>query len=104
LYSFTNISVAGDPWKAPDKYLKMKNPEKADTASIAAGKVLYNKHCASCHGKKDLGDGIKAAQFDASPGNFTEKSFSIQRDASLFYKTLEGRDDMPSCKKKGDSG
>ena len=64
MYSFTNISVAGDPWKAPDKYLKMKNPEKADTASIAAGKVLYNKHCASCHGKKDLGDGIKAAQFD----------------------------------------
>lgn len=100
LYSFTSVSDAGDPWKAPEKYLKMKNPVKSDAASIAAGKVLYNKHCASCHGKKGMGDGTKAAQLDTSPGDFTDKSFASQPDGSLFYKTLEGRDDMPSYKKK----
>jgi len=42
----------------------------------------------------------KAAQLETSPGDFTEKSFSNQPDGSLFYKTLEGRDDMPSYKKK----
>ena len=100
LLSFTNTSGKGDPWKAPDKYVKMKNPVKADAASIAAGKVLYNKHCASCHGKKGLGDGTKAAQLDTEPGDFTSKAFTSQTDGSLFYKTLEGRDDMPSYKKK----
>jgi mono/diheme cytochrome c family protein len=100
LSSFTFKNVSGDPWNAPDKYMKMKNPVKADASSIAAGKVLYNKHCASCHGKKGLGDGTKAAQLDTHPGDFSKKAFTSQPDGSLFYKTLEGRGDMPSYKKK----
>lgn len=100
LLSFTSNVNIGDPWKAPDKYVKMKNPVAADASSIAAGKTLYNKHCGSCHGKKGLGDGSKAAQLDTNPGDFSEKSFTSQTDGSLFYKTLEGRDEMPSFKKK----
>lgn len=100
LSSFSFKNVSGDPWNAPEKYVKMKNPVKADAASIAAGKVVYNKHCASCHGKKGLGDGTKAAQLDTPSGDFSIKAFTSQPDGSLFYKTLEGRGDMPSYKKK----
>ena len=88
------------PWPVPDKYVKMANPVKADAASIAEGKELYAQHCASCHGKKGKGDGSKAAQLDTECGDFTSADFAKQSDGAIFYKTLEGRKDMPSYKKK----
>lgn len=99
LYSFTYRSV-GDPWVVPDKYLKMKNPVKADAVSIKAGKLLYEKHCQSCHGKTGKGDGTKAATLDTEPGDFTSKAFKTQVDGALFYKSQTGREDMPSFKNK----
>ena len=97
--AFTSVQQ-GDPWVVPDKYKKMKNPVKADTESISAGKALYNKHCKSCHGAKGLGDGTKAAQLKTKCGDFSTADFQAQSDGALFYKTNEGRDDMPSFKKK----
>ena len=89
-----------EPWVVPDNYKKMKNPVASDATSIADGKALYATHCKSCHGTKGLGDGNKAAQLKTSPGDFTTAEFQSQSDGSLFYKTSEGRDDMPSFKKK----
>jgi mono/diheme cytochrome c family protein len=89
-----------DPWPVPDKYVKMANPVKSDAASLAEGKELYTKHCQSCHGKKGKGDGPKAAQLDTDSGDFTKAEFQKQPDGALFYKTFEGRKDMPSFKKK----
>lgn len=88
------------PWPVPDNYKKMKNPVASDATSLATGKSLWNTHCKSCHGTKGLGDGSKAAQLDTEPGNFSTSSFQSQSDGSLYYKTTEGRDDMPSFKKK----
>lgn len=87
-------------WPVPDKYKKMANPVKSDATSIAEGKALWAKHCQSCHGKMGLGDGSKAAQLKTDPGNFSKAAFQSQSDGSIFYKTLEGREDMPSFKKK----
>jgi mono/diheme cytochrome c family protein len=88
------------PWPVPDKYKTMKNPIKSDAGSVATGKTLWNTHCKSCHGSKGLGDGSKAAQLKTEPGNFSVPAFQSQTDGSIFYKTTEGRDDMPSFKKK----
>lgn len=89
-----------DPWPVPEKYMKMANPVKSDATSLATGKELYVQHCQSCHGKKGKGDGSKAAQLDTDCGDFTTPEFHKQPDGSLFYKTFEGRKDMPSYKKK----
>ena len=89
-----------DDWVVPEKYKKMANPVKSDATSIAEGKALWAKHCTSCHGKLGKGDGTKAAQLKTDPGDFTKAGFQSQPDGSLFYKTLEGREDMPSFKKK----
>src|SRR5688572_15701535 len=97
LVSFT---VANDPWPVPDKYNKMANPVKSDASSLATGKELWVKHCQSCHGKSGKGDGSKAEQLKTEPGDFTKTDYQKQTDGALFYKTLEGRDDMPSFKKK----
>lgn len=95
--SFTAIN---DPWPVPDKYNKMSNPVKADAESLATGKEVWVKHCQSCHGKTGKGDGSKAAQLKTAPADFTKSDFQSQSDGALFYKTLEGREDMPSFKKK----
>ena len=88
------------PWPVPDNYKNMKNPVASDAASIAEGKSLYATHCKSCHGSKGLGDGNKAAQLKTEPGDFSKPDFHAQTDGALFYKTTEGRDDMPNFKKK----
>jgi len=87
----------GTPWVVPEKYKAMKNPVKLDKTAAA---TLYSTHCKSCHGKEGLGDGPKAAQLDTKSGDFSAAAFQKQSDGALFYKTLEGRDDMPSFKKK----
>ena len=91
---------AKKPWTAPDAFKSKKNPVGANAESIAAGKVLWSTHCKSCHGTKGLGDGSKAAQLKTEPGDFSKADVQAQADGSLFYKTSEGRDDMPSFKKK----
>jgi mono/diheme cytochrome c family protein len=96
---FTAVKY-NDPWTVPDKYAKMANPVKSDATSLATGKELWNKHCSSCHGKSGKGDGSKAAQLDTQPGDFSKADFQGQPDGSIFYKTMEGRKDMPSFKKK----
>lgn len=98
-YSFVNVDVQTE-WVVPAKYKNMKNPVKVDSESIKIGRTLYSKECRSCHGKEGLGDGTKAAQLDTPSGDFSLSSFQSQTDGSLFYKTIEGRGDMPSFKKK----
>lgn len=88
------------PWPVPDNYKNMKNPVASNAQSIADGKTLYATHCKSCHGTKGLGDGSKAEQLKTEPGDFSKSDFQSQTDGAIFYKTSEGRDDMPSFKKK----
>lgn len=101
LFSFMPKATAPqDPWPVPDAAKNKVNPLKGDAGSIATGKDLYNTHCKSCHGTKGKGDGPKASQLDTDCGDFTKASFQGQTDGSLYYKTAEGRKDMPSFKKK----
>lgn len=92
---------APKPWDIPSKYLKMENPQAADDADmIKVGKMLYSKHCKSCHGSKGLGDGPKAKQLDTFPGDFSKDDFKSQKDGALYYKSYIGRDEMPNFEKK----
>src|SRR4029450_1160181 len=47
----------------------IKNPVAADAASIAAGQQVYEKNCASCHGKTGAGDGAMGAELNPKPAN-----------------------------------
>ncbi len=99
LFSF--MSVVQSKWVVPEKYEKMKNPTDAnDKENKALGKTLYIKQCSPCHGKEGLGDGSKAPEMKGDLGDFSSADFQKQSDGALFYKTIEGRDDMPNFKKK----
>jgi mono/diheme cytochrome c family protein len=92
--------IQTNPWPVPDKDAKTPNPVKSDAGSISAGKSLWGQHCTSCHGKTGLGDGTKAAQLKTQPRDFSKAEVQAQSDGSLFYKIVQGRDDMPGFKKK----
>ncbi len=98
--SFTLRLSDQKPWPVPDAAKNKKNTVANNAESVAAGKVLWNTHCKSCHGGKGLGDGTKAAQLKTEPGDFSKATFQSQTDGSIFYKLSEGRDDMPAFKKK----
>lgn len=87
-------------WVVPEKNKTMKNPQAKNEANINSGKVLYAKYCKSCHGKDGLGDGPKASSIETSCGDFSSAAFQGQTDGALYYKTAEGKGDMPGFKSK----
>jgi mono/diheme cytochrome c family protein len=89
-----------EPWIVPDEYKNMKNPVAANDSSMKAGKLLYDKHCASCHGRKGLGDGIIAGNLETFAGDFSGDQYQSQTDGEHFYKTKYGRGDMPKYENK----
>lgn len=88
------------PWVVPQEYKVMKNPIAKDIECVNAGKVLYSKHCRSCHGNTGKGDGPKARRLKTGCGDFTSATFHKQSDGELYYKSIIGRDEMPNYEKK----
>jgi len=99
LYAF-NSAPQSEDWVVPAKYKSMANPVDADDESLEVGEELYMQHCKSCHGKEGLGDGPKAADQKGELGDFSDEDFQAQTDGDIFYKSKEGRDDMPGYAKK----
>lgn len=102
IFAFTSPQGEGaKPWDIPAKYTKMENPQEAgDKDMVKLGKMLYSKHCKSCHGSMGLGDGPKAKQLDTFPGDFSSDAFHGQNDGEMYYKSYVGRDEMPNFEKK----
>ncbi len=88
------------PWPVPEVAKNKKNPVASDAQTIATGKSLWSTHCKSCHGAKGLGDSTKASQLKTETGDLTKPDAQAQTDGVFFYKLSEGREDMPSFKKK----
>lgn len=98
LMSFTQEKK---PWDIPDKYKSMKNPQEiSDKSMLKLGKMMYSKHCKSCHGNFGKGDGPKARSIDVDLGDFTSADFQAQKDGVIYYQSFVGRDEMPNFEKK----
>jgi len=104
IFSLSLISFSANaqpkPWQVPDEFKTMKNPVAKGDASNKAGMVLYTKHCATCHGKTGLGDGVKARALKEHPGDFSAAAYQNQTDGEHFYKTRVGRGEMPKYEGK----
>jgi mono/diheme cytochrome c family protein len=100
--SATSVGQQSKPWEVPAKFKTMVNPVKSDDASILAGKDLYNKNCAACHGKNGLGDGPKSRELKTPVASFVKAEYQNQSDGDQFYKSKFGRGDMPKYEGKID--
>ncbi|MEO6435990.1 MAG: cytochrome c [Tepidisphaeraceae bacterium] len=92
-------SSANDEWTAPARAARKKNPIAADEKSLAAGKAVYVKECASCHGETGKGDGSAAKDLNPKPRDLRVPKMWEQTDGSLFWKLTEGKKPMPSYDK-----
>jgi len=70
---------------------KQKNPVAADATSIAAGKGVYDKNCANCHGKTGLGDGAMGTELNPKPPNLTDAEWKHgDTDGEIFLVIKDG--------------
>ena len=88
------------PWVVPANFKSMVNPIAKSDASTTAGKTLFSKTCAACHGKTGLGDGPKAKSLKTGATDFSKAESQNQTDGEHFYKTKTGRGDMPKYEGK----
>ena len=69
----------------------LKNPVAADATSIAAGKQVYDKQCASCHGDKGKGDGQMGEELNPKPADLTDADWKHgSTDGEIFTLVRDG--------------
>lgn len=83
------------PWEVPEEYKNMENPVPKSEESNKTGKALYDRQCASCHGKSGLSDGFKSRTLSDFAGDFSSDYYQNQTDGEHFFKTKFGREEMP---------
>ncbi|HEY7288932.1 MAG TPA: c-type cytochrome [Vicinamibacterales bacterium] len=70
---------------------KQKNPVAADATSIAAGKQVYEKSCANCHGATGTGDGKMGAELNPKPANLADNEWKHgSSDGEIFAVIKDG--------------
>jgi cbb3-type cytochrome c oxidase subunit III len=82
---------------------KLKNPVPSDAESIEAGKKLYQRYCASCHGPQAKGDGGMALS-GGTPSDLTDETWDHgSTDGEIFVAIRDGvSSDMLAYKEKLD--
>jgi mono/diheme cytochrome c family protein len=70
---------------------KLKNPVKADAASIASGRMTYAKNCAGCHGDTGKGDGAMGDELTPKPSNLVDEEWKHgSTDGEVFTLIRDG--------------
>jgi high-affinity iron transporter len=80
------VAAAGQPHGATPK-----NPVAVNSASLAAGKKLYDAQCASCHGAAGKGDGKGGEQLKPKPSDLTDTEWKHgSSDGDIFTVIRDG--------------
>jgi mono/diheme cytochrome c family protein len=103
-YAYANDASSSDgnllqepkEWVAPRRKARAKNPVKVSKESLAAGKLLYQNGCVSCHGESGKGDGAAAAFLAVHPSDLNSDKVQKQSDGAIYWKLSNGRSPMPS--------
>lgn len=80
---------------------KIKNPVPVSVETVEAGKKLYQRHCASCHGPHAKGDGGMALS-GGTPSDLTDDVWDYgSTDGEIFIAIRDGvSSDMLGYKEK----
>ena len=69
---------------------KLKNPEPQNAESVEAGKKLYQRYCAACHGPNGKGDGGLALS-GGEPSDLTDDAWDYgSTDGEIFVVIRDG--------------
>jgi mono/diheme cytochrome c family protein len=106
IYMFVaNLNLAGQA-NSNAAAKNLKNPTPANAQSVAAGKAVYQRACAVCHGAAGKGDGaiVKSLKPEATkPSNFTDGTWDHgSTDGEIFVVIRDGVG--PKFEMKGQKG
>ena len=87
-------------WSAPAAEPQKKNPVAANESSLAAGRKIYSKTCAMCHGKTGDADGPAVIELNIHPAKLSDPKLATEPDGSLFWKITTGKKPMPAFGKR----
>jgi len=85
----------------------ISNPVPADEVSLQRGEILYNLHCAVCHGPAGQGDGSVVQFWNTCPGgqcqgesarrpaDLTEARIDVYPDSMIYRIISQGFGGMP---------
>jgi mono/diheme cytochrome c family protein len=73
-----------------------ENPVAPDEVSLQRGEILYDIHCALCHGQTGFGDGPLADYFSQTPERLSGPKASAEFDGTVYLMILQGVGEMPS--------
>lgn len=82
--------------KARLKAGMLLNPFRKTGKSLNRGKVIYDIHCAVCHGEQGHGDGPVGKKYVPDPMNLTIGYVQVQPEGQLFYTISHGSIAMPA--------
>ncbi len=87
---------------APASARKLKNPLTASEETVNAGKQLFNKHCAVCHGEDGKSKTDVAASMKKKPTDLTAKEMRGITDGETYWVLTNGviKSGMPGFKTK----
>jgi mono/diheme cytochrome c family protein len=99
-----------DTEAAPDAVRDRGNPVEAGPQSLQAGRILWEKHCLTCHGEQGRGDGPNARLHEArkkvAPRDLSDPQLHDNiTDGEIFWRIsrglIEGREVlMPAYEEK----
>ena len=83
-------------WFAPDWTSELKNKFAGKSDAVAAGKEIFKKNCAKCHGTSGGGGGASAGSLQIELPDFTNKEVTAEEsDGDWFWKIRTGQFEMP---------
>ena len=100
-----SIPVRGLPTALPSGPLEqargmaattLQNPTPALEHSVARGRMLFQRHCLSCHGALGRGDGPVGLKFQPKPMNLSLEAVRNQPDGRLYFTISRGSVFMPA--------
>jgi mono/diheme cytochrome c family protein len=65
----------------------------ASPASVRAGRQLFLRYCAICHGESGNGRGVRASAFSTPPRDFTNEVWRASTSPRRVYRSI--RDGLP---------
>lgn len=83
------------PWVAPKEERERPNPVPNSDEAQKRGRLMYQRHCAMCHGDKGKGDGpaarLHAERSKRAPQDLTDARVQAgMSDGEIFWKVSVG--------------
>ncbi len=98
--ALVTLSAEQSKWSAPAAEAQKKNPLAASESSLAAGRKIYTKTCAMCHGKTGDANGPAVIELNIHPAKLSDPQLATQSDGALFWKITTGKKPMPAYGKR----